>query len=124
MEQTNTVLESIQKNLSLIASQAGVVLEHLWIILTKQQVLIGLQQFLIGLMGIGFGLFLSYWIGKIKKSGMAVVDKRFVMALGFVVMLIVIFWGASVIVDSLPRLFNPEYYSIKEAVDMLQKVRK
>jgi hypothetical protein len=124
MEQTNTLLNSIQQNMSLIASQAGVLVERLWLILTKQQVLLGIQEFLKGIFSIGVALGFAKWMEKIIKSRMASWDKRALIILFTLTSLGLIFWGAIVIVDSLPRLFNPEYYSLKEAVDMLQKVRK
>lgn len=124
MEQTNTLLDSISQNITVIASTAGVLVQRLWFILTKQQVLIGLQQFIMGILGIVGALAFAKWMDKVKQSKIAAWDKRALLIIFSLVALVMIFWGASVMVDSLPRLFNPEYYSIKEAVDMLQKVRK
>lgn len=123
MNQIQDVMKTVQEGITLIATQAGMVVEHLWIILTKQQILYGLQEFLFGLMGIGFALIIARAMDQLKKTKMAKMDRYTLHAVLFVVMLVGIFWGASVMVDSLPRLFNPEYYSIKEAVDLLQKIK-
>lgn len=124
MEQTNMFLGEIQKNMTAIASTAGVLIGHLWVILTKQQVLLGLQQFAKGVFALGFAIGVGKWLDGIRKSRMATWDKRAVVIIFSTLALVLMFWGASTVVDSLPRLFNPEYYSIKEAVEMLQKVRK
>ncbi len=90
MEQTNTILEEIQKNISLIASQAGVLVGHLWVILTKQQVLYGLQKFLLGAFGVGIGIIFARMIGGLKKSRVAKLDKEFSIAILFICMLVLI----------------------------------
>ncbi len=124
MEQTTMILEGIQKNITMIATQAGVLVERLWLILTKQQVLYGVQQLLKGLFGVLIALVVARFAENIGKSKrVALWDKRTVLVLLFLIIVVTTFWGASAIVDSLPRLFNPEYYSIKEAVNMIQQVK-
>lgn len=124
MEQANTILESISKNITAIAAQAGVLAEHLWFILTKQQVLYGLQQLLKGLFGVAIALIAARVMENLNKSKrVALWDKRTALVVLFFIILVTTFWGASMVVDSLPRLFNPEYYAIKEAVNMIQQVK-
>jgi len=124
MQPMSEFLKSMQESIGLIAQQAGVLVDHLWIVLTKQQFLYGLQEGVKGVIAIIFSVFVARWMVGIQKTRMALWDKKTLLVLGFIVMLISVFWGASILVDSLPHLFNPEYYSIREAVDLLSKVRK
>jgi Co/Zn/Cd efflux system component len=98
--------------------------EHLWIILTKQQVLYGLQQFFKGAIGVIVALIAARIMSNVHKSKrVALWDKNTALVILFFTVVITAFWGASMVVDSLPRLFNPEYYSIKDAVNMIQQVK-
>lgn len=123
MDQTNAMLENIKQSILVITQQAGVFIEKFWIILTKQQFLYGLQTFTKGIVGFLFGFMLAKWMDGVKKGKMAAWDKRAVLIVSFVGLLFLLFYSANMVVDSFPRLFNPEYYSIKEAVDMIQKVK-
>ncbi len=118
------LVKSIGDTFTLIATQAGVIVERLWIILTKQQFLYGLKQALYGAIVIGLGLWFARMLDALKTNkSIAKVDKKFLMVVFFITGVGAVFWGASLVIDSMPRLFNPEYYSIRDAVDLLQKVK-
>ncbi len=125
MQETSNVLQTISESLSTIATQAGMIIERLWLILTKQQVLYGLQKALLGLLTVAGGV----WSWKLmdrtaKNKTLAALDKKTAVVFLFFTTVVLMFWGATIVVDSLPRLFNPEYYSLKEAVEMLRAVKK
>jgi predicted Kef-type K+ transport protein len=125
MQETTNVLKTISDSLSVIATQAEVVIKQLWLILTKQQVLLGLQRAVIGIVVASGGLWAWKLMDKTAKShSMAKLDRRTAVVFLFFITIGLLFYGATIVVDSLPRLFNPEYYSIKEAVQMLQQVKK
>ena len=118
------LLKTIQDTFTLIATQAGVLVERLWIILTKQHFLYGLKQALYGGVVVGLGIWVAHLMGAVKQNkAVAKLDKQAFLLFAFLIAVGLIFWGASTAIDAMPRLFNPEYYSVKDAVEMLQKVK-
>lgn len=107
-----------------LAKMAGMVLQHMWVIFTRQQMLLGLQTFVKGV----FFLVVSYFSYRLAKflfgnKQLLNLDRYFVTLIAAIATAVFLFKGADLVVLSLPRLLNPEYYALQDAVRMLQEAQ-
>jgi len=68
MQPMSEFLKSMQESIGLIAQEAGVVVEHLWVVLTKQQFMYGLQGLIKGVVSVIFGLFVAGGWGEFRRQ--------------------------------------------------------
>ncbi len=119
------VVTAIQGLLTSIAQQAGTLIERIWTILVKQQMIFGIQQMFRGIVYvIGGFVFIKLFSNTNKNKTLAVLDKKALLIVLLVLMGAAFYFGSQEIIDSFPRVFNPEYYSVKEAVQIIKDVRR
>jgi predicted transporter len=121
---TGGLINNIVILLNQALHQAGVVINHLYLVLVKQQFLYGIQEALLGLFYLIAGIIAYRFYLKVEaKTEWDSLDRHLVIALLLIVVAGATYFGLSHIVSSVTRIFNPEYYAIQDGLKMIQQLR-
>lgn len=121
-------LTNISNNIGIIftkiAHQAGIAFTHIWIVLSKQQLILGLQDLLRGLVLVVIAIVMGFGLRKVIKKQWFLEDKLVASIILGVLGIYFLIVGLNLMIDSLPRILNPEYYAMQDAVRMLQNLKQ
>lgn len=107
--------------LGVAALKLELIATHLYLILVRQQILLGLQQLVIGLLWLTVSVLTWRFLLSVKKKrSWAASDRSLVSAVCILVIGASFLTGVSTITNSLPRIINPEYYALQDAVRILE----
>ena len=120
---TTTVVDAMTKGFTALAQKAGVAADHFYPVIVKQQVIEGCFFFaIVGIMTLVATILTIATVrkdwsdyGDLTKEGLGFI---IAMALYF---LVLIAFGVNG-VHATSQVFNPEYYAVKDIIDMGQKL--
>lgn len=120
----NNITGALTNAFTAITGYAVQVISHLYMVLVRQQLIIGIQQLLYGLLWISMTILAIVCIRYIRgKKDWASLDRNTLILVASIVLLVSFITGSRIIIESLPRLLNPEYYAIIEGARILKEVR-
>lgn len=116
--------DGIGQSLNNMAQHAGFVLSHLWIVIVKQELITGTLWTSVGVLCVIASLICLRICKHLLSKKMDSWDKNTLLTLMAILTIWLFVQGIGVFTMWLPHMLNPEYYAIRDSIQILDQVRK